>query len=180
MRNVLSLSLLCLASTATTASADDLLQLVVIASGNESDAALADAAQDSATFLNQFVSAEGSSYSKLAPGASLPVARKLVSSPQDEPYHHRELPDLGCPNACSKSGSSKCQLLGCAYCGTCGGRRDRRRTRSLQLLRTAAQQRKIESDLQEDLDAYCEGKAGCTLQARILRTNADGTATRAN
>jgi hypothetical protein len=181
MRNVLSLSLLCLASwAAITVSADDLLQLVVMGSGGQVGAALAEVTQDASTFLSDFVSAEGSSYKLVQPGGSLPVDRKLQSSSstEDEP---RKLADLGCPNSCSNSGSSKCALLGCAYCGKCGGRRDRRRTRSLQQqLRTASQQRSIESDLQADLDQYCEGRTGCTLHARILRTNADGTATRAN
>jgi hypothetical protein len=171
MRNALFLSLLWLASCATIASADDLLQLVVIATGNQSDAALDAAAQESAAFLTKFIGGEGSSYRKVDPGGSLPVVRNLRSSP--EQIEHRELPDLGCPNSCSNSGSTRCRSLGCAFCGDCGGRR-------LQQMRTASQQRTIESDLQSELDKYCEGKTGCKLHARIMRVSSDGTASRAN
>jgi hypothetical protein len=171
MRNALFLSLLWLASCATTASADDLLQLVVIATGNQSDAALDAAAQESAAFLTKFIGGEGSSYRKVDPGGSLPVVRNLRSS--TEQIENRELVDTGCPNACSNSGSTRCRSLGCAYCGDCGGRR-------LQQMRTASQQRTIESDLQSELDKYCEGKTGCKLHARIMRVSSDGTASRAN
>jgi hypothetical protein len=171
MRNAFLLSLLCLASCATTARADDLLQLVVIATGNQTDAALDAAAQDSAAFLTKFVGGEGSSYRKVNPGGSLPVVRNLRSSPEQS--EHRELADLGCPNSCSNSGSTRCRSLGCAYCGECGGR-------LLQQMRTASQQRTIESDLQSQLDKYCEGKTGCKLHARIMRVDSDGTASRAN
>jgi hypothetical protein len=175
MRIVLSLPLLMLASSAPTASAGDLLQLVVMGSGGESDAALDQVARNSNKFLNEFVQAEGSSYKLVQRGGSLPVARKLEEASEPE-EQRRQLPDTGCPNSCSNSGSTKCRILGCAFCGPC----DRRRHRSLQQVRTAAQQRKIESDLQADLDQYCEGKTGCTLHARILRTKSDGTVSRAN
>jgi hypothetical protein len=169
MHIVLALSLLCLVSFADIAHAQDLLQLVVMGTGSGSGAALAEAANYQDELLDKFLAAEGSSYKLVAPGGSLPADRNLRSSAKVEP---RELTDLGCPNSCSNSGSTRCRILGCAYCGTCGGRRERRWLRSV----TAAQQRKIEADLEADLVHYCEGKVGCTLHVRILRTKSDGTA----
>jgi hypothetical protein len=32
----------------------------------------------------------------------------------------------GCPSSCSKSGSFRCKQMGCAFCGRCGRRRERR------------------------------------------------------
>jgi hypothetical protein len=36
----------------------------------------------------------------------------------------RDLADTSCPNQCSKSGSTKCRSLGCAFCGKCRRRRE--------------------------------------------------------
>lgn len=164
--------LLSLVSFADIADAQDLLQLVVLGTGQGSDVALAEAAKEQAVLLERFLSAQGSSYELVTPGAPLPADRNLrLTSPEDE---HRELPDLGCPNSCSNSGSNRCRVLGCAYCGTCGGRRERQWLRSLQK-RTAAQQRTIEADLEAYLAHYCEGNNGCTLHVKILRTKSDGT-----
>jgi hypothetical protein len=149
----------------------DLLQLVVVGTGNQSGTALAEAAKDH-TLMDQFVSAEGPSYKLVSPGESLPVDRNLLPSSEDE---HRKLTDLGCPNSCSNSGSTKCRILGCAYCGKCGGRRDRRGLRSVEF-KSADEQRQIENNLEAKLAQYCKGKVGCTLHARIMRTRSDGTA----
>lgn len=183
MRNLVALSLLCLASLAPAARAGDLLQLVVIGTGGDAEDALAEAKQDSAPLLSKFVSAEGSSYKLVAPGGSLPVDRRnLRSEEEDERKAEQEKRklDTGCPNQCSNSGSKMCQQLGCAFCGKCNRRRRHRSLVQQSGVRTASEQRQIEQDLQDDLDKYCVGRTGCKLHARVLRVNDDGTASRAN
>jgi hypothetical protein len=44
---------------------------------------------------------------------------------------HRELSLSYCPDSCSRSGSTECRRIGCAYCGRC---RRRRRGRGRKLL----------------------------------------------
>jgi hypothetical protein len=186
MKRWIVVGLLLLAAAAHPAAAD-LLTLIVNAT-NAPPGALDKAQADAATFLQKFVSLEGSSYKSLTPGQEVYAVsttsttdnnsvRMLRGGDQEEqededsehessPLHeHRKLID--CPNACSNSGSLTCRLLGCAYCGRC------RRRFLRELLQS--KQRQIESTLTSDLSAYCNGKPDCTIKAIIQRVNDDGS-----
>jgi hypothetical protein len=176
--------LLLLLAAASHPAAADLLTLLVNAT-NAPPGALDKAQADAATFLQTFVSLEGSSYKSLTPGQEVyavsttsttdnNAVRMLRGGDQEEDedseqessslHEHRKLID--CPNACSNSGSLTCRLLGCAYCGRC-----RRRLRDL----LQGKQRQIEASLTSDLSSYCNGKPDCTIKAIIQRVNDDGT-----
>jgi hypothetical protein len=166
----------------------DLLTLTVTAT-NAPDGALDKAQADAATFLQKFGVMEGSSYTVIAPGQTVPNVVRMLRGGGDgdvgatgegedgseeeeiDPLQgssHRKLID--CPNSCSNSGSNSCRLLGCAYCGRC---------RRLQQL-SKNKQRKIESLLTSDLTAaYCQAKLDCSIKAVINRVNADGTMSQA-
>jgi hypothetical protein len=159
----------------------DLLTLIVTAT-NAPAGALDQAQQDAATLLQKFGAMEGSSYTVIAPGQTVPSATRMLrgdvqvdadvqdrsdrdADEIDQLQKSRKLID--CPNACSNSGSNTCRLLGCAYCGRC---------RRLQQQLSKNKQRKIESLLSSDLTAgYCQGTLDCSFRATINRVNADGT-----
>jgi hypothetical protein len=179
---VLMLMVLLLAGDRARLVSADLLTLIVTAT-NAPQGALDQAQQDAAAFLQKFGAMEGSSYTVIAPGQTVPSAARMLrgdvlgdadvqgQSDREEDdasplQKNRKLID--CPNACSNSGSNTCRLLGCAYCGRC--------RRRLQQQLSKNKQRKIESLLSSDLTAgYCQGKLDCSFKAAINRVNADGT-----
>jgi hypothetical protein len=181
------LLLVLLAGDRTRLVSADLLTLAVTAT-NAPDGALDKAQADAATFLQKFGVMEGSSYTVIAPGQTVPNAVRMLrggdgdvgdTSEGEEGGEEEEIDPLqgsshrkliDCPNSCSNSGSNSCRLLGCAYCGRC---------RRLQQL-SKNKHRKIESVLTGDLTAaYCQAKLDCTITAVINRVNADGTMSQA-
>jgi hypothetical protein len=145
----------------------DLLTLLVNAT-NAPAGALDRAVADASIYMAKMTSLEGSSYSSVEAGETVPNSVRMLRGDGDE----RKLFD--CPNQCSNSGSNTCRLLGCAYCGVC--RRFLLTEEGRQLWTN--KHRSIESDLTSDLtEAYCNNQAGCSLKAIIKRVNADGTMT---
>jgi hypothetical protein len=87
----------------------------------------------------------------------------------------REL-DIGCPNGCSNSGSNYCRLLGCAYCGTCGGRFLLRGLQSSGEFDAA----EVQSTMTDEVSSLCDGaSASCELWTVVYVLNADGSLTEA-
>jgi hypothetical protein len=86
----------------------------------------------------------------------------------------REL-DIGCPNGCTNSGSNYCRLLGCAFCGTCGGRF---LLRGLQGGEFDAAD--VQSTMTDEVSSLCDGaSASCELWTVVYVLNADGSLTEA-
>jgi hypothetical protein len=173
-------ALLLLGSSASVASAAELLQLVLVGtSTNSSIAAMNRAKGDATAILNRFAGREGIHYTPLAPGQFPPSGRMLRGSGEgnqqdevegDEAQSHRKLPFGGCPDGCSNSGSPSCVQIGCAYCGRCGRRRE---------LQPVGRQRVVEADLTIDVQGYCMGAPDCTIMFRVFKVNEDGTTERA-
>jgi hypothetical protein len=103
-------------------------------------------------------------YDVVPAGAPLARGRDLSSSTSS-----RELPDTGCPNQCSNSGSTYCRIIGCAYCGGCGGRY---LLRGLQAFDAA----EVEVALTEEVSPLCTS-ATCELWTVVYVVNADGSLT---
>jgi hypothetical protein len=172
MRSCLVLTMICLASFGNTgANAADMLQLVVEGNGDGLPESLPDAS--AAAIKKMFFLSEGDSYEFVPPGAAKPANRRnlrttatTVAQPEQQ-QQHRSL-DLGCPNACSNSGSTRCWSLGCSYCGRCDGRR-------LML----SEQRQIEAAINAFLSDICADASDCALEAKILRVSDDGSVSRA-
>jgi hypothetical protein len=103
--------------------------------------------------------------------AGEPIARDRELYPEAD----RKLPDFGCPNSCSNSGSNYCRVLGCANCGNCGGRRT---LRGLQDATFDAVE--VELALTEELSTLCDNAtAACELWTVVYIVNADGSLTEA-
>jgi hypothetical protein len=161
MRSFLVLTMLGLASFGYTgANAADMLQLVVEGNGDALPQSLPDAS--TAAIKKMFFLSKGDSYEFVPPGKAMPANRRNLRTTK-----HRAL-DLGCPNACSNSGSTRCWSLGCSYCGRCDGRR---------LLLN--EQRRIEAAINAFLSDICTDVADCSLEAKILRVSDDGSVSRA-
>lgn len=180
-------------------SGSDLLQLVVFGT-NLPDGALDAVASANAApgLLKRLALEEGDMYEPLEAGRFPESSGNNGNgggngngNGNDDGNEGRDLAaDLGCPNACSKSGGDACRVLGCAFCGKCGRRRLHR-----QLLRDAEtnllydrdlssnnnnnKHRQIESELDADLVRYCEGNPDCSLKVKIFRVHDDGTTSRA-
>jgi hypothetical protein len=171
-RSILQLLLL-LGSFASMASADEMLQLVMVGtSTNSSIAAIKRAKGDATAILNRFAGREGMHFNTLAPGQLPPSGRMLRGGDQrdetgDEDQSHRNLYS-NCPDGCSNSGSPTCVALGCAYCGRC-----RRR------LQPVGRQRVVEADLTIDVQGYCQGAPDCTIMVQVFKVNEDGSTERA-
>jgi hypothetical protein len=184
--SLLVLPLFLLATALSLASADDMLQLVLVGP-NGSEPALERAEADTLAILTRFAEEEGPSYQHLFPGQSVSASgdrvrhrralRAAYALPQQQ--KERELPVVGCPPGCSKSGSVACKALGCVYCGKCGRRERQRRGRRRRNLQGGSRQRLVENFLSRYLTQYCEKEPGCFIQARIKRVEANGTITRA-
>jgi hypothetical protein len=149
----------------------DLLTLLVNAT-NAPAGALDKAVADASIYMAKMTTQEGSSYSTVSAGQTVPNSVRMLRAEGADHDNERKLFD--CPNQCSNSGSNTCRLLGCAYCGVC-----RRLQQAAAFSSTTINKhRKIESDLTADLTAaYCENKPGCSLKAIIKRVNADGSMT---
>jgi hypothetical protein len=170
MRSFLVLTMLCLALFGNTGSnAADMLQLVVEGNGDVLPESLPDAS--TAAIKKMFFLSEGDSYEFVPPGKAMPANRRnlrtTATAAQADQQEHRAL-DLGCPNACSNSGSTRCWSLGCSYCGRCDGRR---------LLLN--EQRRIEAAINAFLSDICADVSDCSLEAKILRVSDDGSVSRA-
>jgi predicted metal-binding protein len=107
-------------------------------------------------------------YDIVPPGAPLARGRDLSLA-------SRELPDTGCPNQCSNSGSTYCRIIGCAYCGGCGGRS---LLRGLQSGGGAGafDAAEVEVALTEEVSPLCTS-ATCELWTVVYLVNADGSLT---
>jgi hypothetical protein len=162
MRSFIVLTMLWLACAAA-----DMLQLVVEGNGDAVPESLPDSVK--AAVVQAFASAEGDSYEFVPPGNTVPATRRnLRATATTALSDHREL-DLGCPNACSNSGSTRCWSLGCSYCGRCGRRR---------LL--VSKQRQIEAALNAFLSDICADiSSSCSLEAKIMRVSDNGLVSRA-
>jgi hypothetical protein len=149
----------------------DLLTLLVNAT-NAPAGALDKAVADASIYMAKMTSLEGSSYSSVEAGETVPNSVRMLRNGEGDHDNGRKLFD--CPNQCSNSGSYTCRLLGCAYCGVCRRVLLTEEDRQLWINK----HRSIEADLTADLTAaYCNNQPGCTLKAIIKRVNADGSMT---
>jgi hypothetical protein len=150
--------MLCLAGATA-----DMLQLIVEGNGDAVPESLPDSVKSA--IVQAFASAEGDSYEFVPPGKTVTATRRnLRATATTAQSDHREL-DLGCPSACSNSGSTRCWSLGCSYCGRCGRRR---------LL--VNKQRQIEAALNAFLSDICTDiSSSCSIEAKIMRVSDNGS-----
>jgi hypothetical protein len=132
--------------------------------------ALDKAQLDADIYLAKMTSLEGPSYTTVEAGMSVSDNSIRMLRGENGAAERRL---IDCPNSCSNSGSDRCRLLGCAYCGAC---RRLLSEESRELLMN--KQRSIEATLTSDLTAaYCANKEGCSIKAIIKRVNSDGSMT---
>jgi hypothetical protein len=105
----------------------------------------------------------------------VPAGAPLATRGRDLSSAGREL-DIGCPNGCTNSGSNYCRLLGCAFCGTCGGRFLLRGLQGDGAFDAA----EVQSTMTDEVSSLCDGaSASCELWTVVYVLNADGSLTEA-
>jgi hypothetical protein len=140
-----------------------LLQLVVYSNSEETlSRVLEDSPSVEQELLRAFLASDSmANFQAIEPGEVLPGANGA----------HRVLPFNNCPAFCANSGSTYCRALGCAFCGGSCARRLLRNAVTSSAYGAAA----IEASLNEELARYCTSYTECTLWAKIMLVNPDGT-----
>jgi ferredoxin-like protein FixX len=78
-----------------------------------------------------------------------------------------------CPNSCTKSGSTKCQSLGCAFCGTC--RRELTSSGSGDFTLSTSNALNIEKTFNAVLRHFCRFRSRCRIYVKVFLIQEDGT-----